>query len=374
MNFDELYKKRREKIYDYMKKNGIKATVFQDSEERRECAVRYLTGHPTDATLLLLDYGKSYLIVWDENLAKDRAHADEIIPSEKFGRDMIKGVSEILSDEKHDFESALSLDMEISYADYAKYRENLEGWNILMEENSVHDFTRNLRAIKDEYEIECTKKACSIGDMISKEIITNLKSGIIKTEMDAALFIERFLRENGAEKTSFDTLAAGKDRSFAIHAFPGYTQNEWGTSGLSLLDFGVCYEGYASDHTITVSRNISREQEKLLDLVELAAEECLALYKNGQKISCAVKKCDEIFAKENRVMPHGLGHGIGLQIHEAPFVSRKSPEEKKFEEGNIITLEPGLYDKDLGGVRLENDVLITKNGNEVLTHSRIFRL
>ena len=73
-------------------------------------------------------------------------------------------------------------------------------------------------------------------------------------------------------------------------------------------------------------------------------------------------------------MPHGLGHGTGLEIHEEPFVSMRAAEGKKFQCGNIITLEPGLYDKEFGGVRLENDVLITESGNEILTSSKIFRL
>lgn len=73
-------------------------------------------------------------------------------------------------------------------------------------------------------------------------------------------------------------------------------------------------------------------------------------------------------------MPHGLGHGIGLEIHEFPFVRQRAEPEIEFAPGMIVTLEPGLYDKEAGGVRLENDVLITENGNEVITHSRIIRL
>ena len=105
-----------------------------------------------------------------------------------------------------------------------------------------------------------------------------------------------------------------------------------------------------------------------------AADECKKLYIPNEKISRAVKKADEIFAKTNRVMPHGLGHGTGLEIHEEPFVSMRANENDVFKAGNIITLEPGLYDKTLGGTRLENDILITETGNEVLTHSEIFRI
>ena len=93
----------------------------------------------------------------------------------------------------------------------------------------------------------------------------------------------------------------------------------------------------------------------------------LELYKKDVPIKAAAAKADEIFAKARRSMPHGLGHGIGLQIHESPFVRQRAEPEAVFKPGMIVTLEPGLYDPDLGGVRLENDVLITEDGNEVLT-------
>ncbi|MCR5080352.1 MAG: Xaa-Pro peptidase family protein [Treponema sp.] len=371
MDFNAIYKKRRDKAAAYMKEHNIKAAVFEDSEDRREPTLRYLTGHPSDGALILTDDGKSYLVAWDENLAKEKGHADEILPSEKFKRSYVTAAKEILGSAEKD--NILCISSGTPFSQYSKYTKELTDWNICADENKVHDFVKECRAIKDEYEIQCTKKACSITDAMTSEIIDALKKGKIKSEIDVALFIERTLREQGAERTSFDTLAAGPERSFAIHAFPGYTQGPWGTKGLSILDFGVCYEGYASDCTITVAKDSSAEQQKLLDLVETAAAECRKLYIPGKKICEAVKKADEIFAQAGRKMPHGLGHGTGLEIHEEPFVSMRAAEGKKFQCGNIITLEPGLYDKELGGVRLENDVLITESGNEILTSSKIFR-
>ena len=84
-------------------------------------------------------------------------------------------------------------------------------------------------------------------------------------------------------------------------------------------------------------------------------------------------KVDKIFAKAKRFMPHSLGHGIGLEAHEAPGIRLKSSQEEVFKVGMVATLEPGLYDVKLGGCRLENDILITENGPEVLTHARIIR-
>lgn len=372
MDFDVLYRTRRDKVSSYMKEQGIKAAVFEDSEDRREPALRYLTGHPTDALLLITDDGNSILIPWDENLAKERAHADQIIPSTKYERNYAKALVELLSSYAYEKGSAIAFCEETQYCQYAKYREELKDWDIQLKEDSVHNFVRNMRAVKDSYEIECTKKACAITDDMTLIIMDGVKSGKFTTEMDVALFVERYLREKGAERTSFDTLAAGPARSFTIHAFPGYTGGLWASKGLSILDYGVCYEGYASDCTITVANKPSAEQQKLLDLVQTADDECRKLYMPGMKISDAVAKADQIFAEAGRNMPHGLGHGTGLEIHEAPFVSKRAPKDKTFIPGNIITLEPGLYDPELGGVRLENDVLITETGNELLLHSKIF--
>ena len=247
--------------------------------------------------------------------------------------------------------------------------------------NSVHYEVKALRAKKDEYEIACTKKACEITSNMTDEILNMLRTGRIKTEADVALFAEKELRLQGCERTSFDPLAAGPSRSFAIHAFPGYTASSWGTlkadgsAGLSLLDYGVCFEGYASDCTVTVAKGkLSKEQNEILDLVQEAADSCLPLYAPGKSVLAAAQKADAIFAKAGKKMPHGLGHGTGLEIHEAPFVNMRATPELLFAPGNIVTLEPGLYDATLGGCRLENDILITQEGNLVLTNSRIVRL
>ena len=372
-DLEKIYRTRREKVYAYMKDNGVSVAVFHDSEDGREPALRYLTGLPSDAVLVLTADGKSVLCPWDENLAAKMAHADKIIPFTKYQRDALQAVKEIIAETDAGSKPVLELSPATSYPQVRKYISELSDWEIKCEEKGVHSFVVEMRAQKDEYEIACTRKACSITSAMTDEISLMVQQGKFKFESDVALFIEKRLREEGCERTSFDTLAAGNTRSFAIHAFPGYTSSPWGTEGLSILDYGVCYEGYASDCTITIARSPDAAQEKILNLVQQAADECIKLYKPGKPIINAVKKADEIFASEGLNMPHGLGHGTGLEIHEEPFVSPRGAGDKKFMPGNIITLEPGLYDPALGGCRLENDVLITETGNEVLTNSKIFR-
>lgn len=368
----KIYAARREKLFAFMKENKITAAVFEDTEGRRDLSVRYFTGHPSDALWICSSDGKNTLVPWDENLAKERSVDVKIVPYNKYNRKNIEAVREILkSFKKNDPRLKVEVSPATPYPLFLKYVDALQGWDVLCRENSVHDFVLSLRACKDEYEIECTKEAARVGDLIIEKIENGIDDGSIKTEMDVSLLIERELRLNGCERNGFDTLAAGSSRSFAIHAFPGYTSAPWPGKGLSILDFGVVFEGYTSDTTLTVVKDATDEQKKLVELVEKAAKEALPYYKNGEKIKMAGLVADEVFKKAKREMPHTLGHGIGLEIHEFPRVSAKQTDDLIFKPGMIVTLEPGLYDSKLGGVRLENDVLVTENGNEVITHSKI---
>lgn len=368
----KIYAARREKLFAFMKENKITAAIFEDTEGRRDLSVRYFTGHPSDALWICSSDGKNTLVPWDENLAKERSVDVKIVPYNKYDRKNIEAVREILkSFKKNDPRLKVEVSPATPYPLFLKYVDALQGWDVLCRENSVHDFVLSLRACKDEYEIECTKEAARVGDLIIEKIENGIDDGSIKTEMDVSLLIERELRLNGCERNGFDTLAAGSSRSFAIHAFPGYTSAPWPGKGLSILDFGVVFEGYTSDTTLTVVKDATDEQKKLVELVEKAAKEALPYYKNGEKIKMAGLVADEVFKKAKREMPHTLGHGIGLEIHEFPRVSAKQTDDLVFKPGMIVTLEPGLYDSKLGGVRLENDVLVTENGNEVITHSKI---
>ncbi|MCI1209345.1 MAG: Xaa-Pro peptidase family protein [Treponema sp.] len=372
---EAFYKTRREKLTGFMKDNAVTAVVFEDTEERRDPAVRYFTGHPGDALFIITADNRGILVPWDENLAKKQAVVETIEPYSKFDRKNIKAVKEILDSLRLNGRLTAELSPETPYPLFLKYVDALSGWDVRCREESVHDYVKALRAVKDDYEIECTKEAARIGDMIIDTIEAQVKSGAIKTEADVALLIEKECRAQGCEKTGFDTLAAGPTRSYAIHCFPNYTNGSWPGEGLSILDFGVVYNGYTSDTTLTIAQgNLTKVQEELLELVQKAADEAVKLYKKDIPIRDAAVKADEVFAKAKQKMPHTLGHGIGLEIHEFPTVRPKNPSSLVFAPGMIVTLEPGLYDTEAGGVRLENDVLITETGNEIITHSRIIRI
>lgn len=371
-----IYKARRDRLTDYLKENELGACVFIDSEEHRDPALAYFTAHANDAVLIIFSDGYTVLIPWDENLAKKNGFYDKLVPYTRYKNNDINAVKAILNAcYTHGMNSKVELPPYLTYPHYLHFIDELCNYDCRCKEDGAHQFVVECRMIKDEYEIECTREAVRVGDLIIDEIEKEIKDGRIKTETDVGLLIERMLRENNCERTGFDTLAAGPSRSFAIHAFPGYTAAAWPDTGLSILDFGVVYRGYTSDTTITVAKGpLTEAQEEQLNLVQKAFDECLKLYTPEHTVVEAAKKADSVFAAGKRKMPHTLGHATGLEILEYPRISTKMPAELKFQPGMILTLEPGLYDVEIGGTRLENDVLITENGNEVLSHSRIIRL
>ena len=372
----EIYRARRNRLAAYLHDTDTGACIFIDSEEHRDPAVPYYTNHPSDAVLIIFSDGYSVLIPWDENLAKQQAYSDKMVPYTRYKNKDIDAVKAMLNVcYTHGENSKVELPPYLTYPDYLKFIDALSNYDCRCKEDGAHNFVMECRMQKDEYEIECTREAARVGDLIIDEIEKQINKEKIKTETDVALLIERMLRENGCQRTGFDTLAAGPSRSFAIHAFPGYTAAEWPAQGLSILDFGVVYNGYTSDTTLTVAKGpLTEAQEKQLELVQKAYDEALKLYKPGKPILDAAKKCDSVFAAAKRKMPHGLGHAIGLEIHEPPRVNMTQDPKMLFKPGMILTCEPGLYDVEIGGTRLENDVLITEDGNEVITHSRIIRI
>ena len=374
-NLSEIYKLRRAKLATYLSEKGLGAAVFIDNENHRCPSLRYFTGHPTDAIFVINVDGKCILSPWDENLAKERAVVNKIVPFTRYERDDVKAVSGMLKMLKVPGTSKVEIPCSTSYPEFLHFVDGLSNYDVICKEDGVETFAAELRAVKDEYELTCIRTAAKITDSIIDVIEAKIKAGEITTEMDVALLIEKECRLAGCEGTGFETLAAGPARSFAIHCFPPYTNGTFPAKGLSILDFGVKYNGYTSDVTLTIAKgSLSEAQEKQLALVEKAYNQALPLYQKDLPIKGPAVKVDEIFAKAKRFMPHSLGHGIGLETHETPSIRIKTPQEAVFKVGMVATLEPGLYDPELGGCRFENDILITETGPEVLTHSRIIRL
>ena len=188
------------------------------------------------------------------------------------------------------------------------------------------------------------------------------------SEKDLAASIEFNQKTMGASKESFDTIVASGWRGALPHGVA--SDKPVGLNELVTLDFGCFYEGYASDITRTfqTSDKIGPELKKIYQIVYDAQRKGLDAARAGVKTNKVDKASRDYITKKGygKYFGHGLGHGVGLRIHELPRVSATS--EDVLEEGNVITIEPGIYVPKLGGVRIEDDFLVTSVGVQQLSH------
>jgi len=375
-NYTASYAKRLERVWDWMAQEGITLVMLEDTEGRRDQNIRWLTGHPGDALLFLSLDKNAVLVPWDINLARLYACNAPVvfIAYNDFDRKPLNALSVMTKSLGIPAGSKIEIPSVTPYPVFLNYVGELTDYDIICRENGAASEMKKKRAVKDDEEIAVTRKAAALTNEIIDLLEKNVQSGKIKTEADAALFIQSEGRNRGCEGTSFETLAAGPERSFAIHAFPSWTCAPFGTKGLSILDFGLRYGGYSTDVTLTFTRDLNPKQEKLVTLVEKAAKLAVPMSHNGTNARDIAAAVDALFAKSKKEMPHGLGHGVGLQEHEYPIIRNSSSNDWVLEPGMIFTIEPGLYDPILGGCRLENDILVTNTGYEVLTNARIIRL
>ena len=221
----------------------------------------------------------------------------------------------------------------------------------------------SLREIKDEKEIETIQEAIKITEYAFTEILTFIKPGV--TEIEVANRLDFLMREKGATSVSFDTIVASGKRSAMPHGVATHKEIEQGD--MITIDFGCYYNGYVSDMTRTFSLGDPGEELKKIHQIVLDAQlkvnEAAKAGITGKELDAVAR--DYITEKGyGDAFGHSTGHGIGLEVHENPGINFRN--EKPLVEGNVITNEPGIYIPGLGGVRIEDDLVITKNGNRNL--------
>ncbi len=367
-----VYQKRREKLAAVMRKQGIAAARFDDFEHMRSPSIRYLCGHPGDAFLVVDSSGASVLVAWDKVMAEKMASVDQIFAYTDFGRRSETAIRRVLETLGIPKGTKIELPSATPYLRYVDHVAALEEWDLVCRNDGMDEVLLSMRSVKDEGELQIYKRLSSLTNTLIGEIEAGVRRGSLATESEIALFIEKEARGAGAEGTGFDTIAAGPERSFGIHAFPSYGAGSFGGRGFSILDFGVVIDGYTSDVTMSFVRGpLDPRQEKMLGLVQEAYKEGLAAC--GPKVAARQPALlvDQLFAQAGFSMPHSLGHGIGLEAHEAPGLNLREENNAVLEPGMIVTVEPGLYHPELGGIRWENDVLISETGATVLTESNI---
>lgn len=370
-----IYQHRRSRMYDWMAREGISLFMIEDAEGKRDSNLRWLSGMPADSLLFLSVERKSLLVPWDINLAKLYGNADYIRSYNEFDRLPVKACQKAADLLNIPHGSRIEIPSVTSYPQFLRFIQALTDFDVICrDEEGAAAVLTEFRSIKDEEEINVYRRSAEITNDIIDLVEKQLKAGKIKTEYDAVQLIQGECRKKHCEGTGFETLAAGPERSMAIHCFPAFTASPFGTQGLSILDFGVKYFGYTTDITLTVAAAPTKAQERLISQIEKAYKLALGMIQAGKAALDIAAAVDTFFAKSGKTMPHALGHGIGLDSHEGPYLRNRSDNEWVLQKGMIITLEPGLYDTRLGGCRLENDILVADDGIEVLTGARIIRL
>ncbi|HVO38349.1 MAG TPA: Xaa-Pro peptidase family protein [Spirochaetia bacterium] len=371
---------RQARFAAWLAESGVSACVLDDFESQRSSSVRWLSGHPMDALLFVFAGGSTVLVPWDLNMARERSTVDRIIPYTDFKRSFREAVITVLRDNAagDGGQRRVEFGSRTTYLRHRELLEDLPGMEIVIRAEGCDGWLGSARAIKDELEMAALKKAATITDAISRMVESLLGSSSAGglSEIDLAQLLEREALSRGAEGMGFDTLAAGPTRSWGIHPYPSASAGPFGGAGLSILDFGVKVEGYTSDVTLTVARGkLSAEQERMIALVEQAYEASLQTLTPGGSPRDPARAVDDLFSSAGLRMPHALGHGIGLDAHERPLLHvQGSGGDQSLLPGMVFTLEPGLYHPELGGVRWENDVLMTESGPRVLTNAKIIRL
>ncbi len=228
----------------------------------------------------------------------------------------------------------------------------------------IDGLVEGLRAVKDAFEIEEIREAARLGSQVMEEAIRLIRPGV--SELEVAAEIGYRMRRKGASGESFETIVAAGPRSALPHARP--TSRRIGKNELVVLDMGAILRHYCSDltRTVYVGKAPARVRQWYQGVLE-AQTAARAALKSGVTCGAVDAAARNVLQRKGlgRYFVHSTGHGIGLEIHEVPRIARD--QKKLLETGNVVTVEPGVYIEGAGGIRIEDDALVTPRGAEILT-------
>lgn len=317
--------------------------------------INYLSGFTGDDGLLLITDQTAYLIS-DARFQVELM--TQTITEYRITSDYYQTACQLF---EQDHLVAVGFEASISYHDYDYLDENSVA-DIVPTENLIEYF----RSIKSDAEIQILREATALAEKGYSRLLTQiLKPGI--SEKEAADRFDFEMRQLGADKASFDPIiATGIENTVKPHSVNSSRKIQVGD--LILVDYGYFYQGYTFDVTRVCGMGAqSPEIYRLTAAVQDALFETMQIVAPGLPFSALWQKANAILKNYhlNQYFTHGIGHGIGRSIHEMPTLSYRSDE--LLQVGQVITIEPGVYVPGIGGIRLENDLLVTANGFENLT-------
>ncbi len=359
----KIFQNRLESLRDLMRGRGIDALIVSKPENRM-----YLSGFSAEdpqrdeiSAFIIVTLSEVYLLTdsrYSLQAEKETFFCEIIIIKES----IFKEIAAVISEKKIKrvgFESK-----DISHFIYEKIYEELSDNVDLV---PIIDMVEEFRKKKDEWEINCIKKALAITEDIFEELHYELKG---KREKEISLLVPQLIYKYGGEGEAFKTIVASGPNAALPHAVPGDRVIKDGD--MIIVDMGARFSGYCADCTRTFF--VGRPDKRFIEIYNLvlkAQTEAIKAIRPG----AYAKDIDSIarnIIKDGgygEYFGHSLGHGVGLATHEEPNVGQRSKDI--LEKGMVITVEPGIYIPSWGGVRLENMVLVTQDGAEVLNKTHL---
>jgi len=323
--------------------------------------VSYLTGFTGDDSTFLLTPTRALVISDGRYTTQLQQECPDLeIHIRPVGQPMNGGIAEVV--EKLGIRQLAFEGSALSVADFEAWKEMMPSASFV----AVHNRVEALRMIKDKGEIAAIRQAVDFAERAFAMLRAGLRPE--ETEKDTADALEGYLRRVGASAASFPPIVAVGARAALPHARPTAT-TRIGDDDFVLVDWGATGSPYKSDLTrVLVTGKVTAKFEKVYRTVLAAQERGIAAIRPGVMARDVDAEARSVIEEAGfgRFFDHGLGHGIGMDIHEAPRLRRES--DVTLQPGMVVTVEPGIYLPDWGGVRIEDDILVTPDGFEVLTH------
>jgi Xaa-Pro aminopeptidase len=317
--------------------------------------ITYFTGFSGAAALLVPEQGENVLFVASVNYEQAKAEAKGLaVELLKRGENLLEKIAKQFPAKKYSVDAL-----------------GIEGWRSLAKAIGGEDklepaggIVVKLRSVKDAHEIELIREACKLGDRGMKVASEIIRPGV--KEREVAAEVEYAMRKGGSDGTSFDTILASGPSSAYPHG--SCSSRVIAEGDLVVVDLGATFRGYRSDMTRTFAAGKPTEkQKKIYEAVKQANEKAFTAIKPGALAANVDGGARQVISAAGfgEFFVHNLGHGVGLEIHEAPTLGPDSKDV--LAAGNVVTDEPGIYVPGFGGVRIEDTVLVTKDGAETLT-------
>lgn len=349
-----MYEARLEGLRQALSEADVQALLVSSPNN-----VKYLSGFEGDSGWLLVTQSELYLITDFRFMiqAEEEAPGSTLVI---YRGNVVETVKKLV-----DRENITRLGFESKYCSYDGFKRMetaMPGISLC----GLKSMVETLREIKEPFEIDLLRKAVEIADGAFEHVLNHVRPGV--SEIELAAEIEFFMRRQGADRPSFETIIGSGFRGALPHGTASRRRLESGD--LVVIDFGAYNEGYCSDITRTVViGQASPEQKKIYNIVleaQLAALEAVAPGRRCCEIDGIAREIISANGYEAN-FGHGLGHGVGVEIHESPALNPRNQDE--LQPGMVITIEPGIYIQGWGGVRIEDMVIVTESGCEILTKS-----